>query len=68
MHSLMTKKPPTRPEPDPDPDRDSGRPAGPVRRLSSAELFAGAARVLIDHQGQTYTLQVTRFGKLILTK
>lgn len=38
------------------------------RCLSSVELFQGSSRVAIDHQGSRYLLQITRQGKLILTK
>jgi hemin uptake protein HemP len=38
------------------------------KRISSAELFAGAREVLIDHSGETYRLRHTSQGKLILTK
>jgi hemin uptake protein HemP len=37
-------------------------------RISSTELFAGQLRLLIEHQGVEYLLQITRQGKLILTK
>ncbi|NJD89408.1 MAG: hemin uptake protein HemP [Betaproteobacteria bacterium] len=46
---------------------ESGRPAG-QRRIASRELFGEAAVVLIDHEGETYSLRRTRLGKLILTK
>jgi hemin uptake protein HemP len=39
-----------------------------TRRLSSTELFRSGSRVEIDHQGAIYRLQITRRGKLILTK
>ncbi len=39
-----------------------------ARRLPSHELFAGHPRLLIEHEGAEYLLQVTRQGKLILTK
>jgi hemin uptake protein HemP len=38
------------------------------RRISSVELFQGTSRLAIDHQGSRYLLQITRQGKLILTK
>lgn len=38
------------------------------RRLDSAEILKGGRQVLILHEGQEYRLQVTRNGKLILTK
>lgn len=31
-------------------------------------LFQGKQEVLIDHNGETYRLRITRNGKLILTK
>ncbi|MBT3023211.1 MAG: hemin uptake protein HemP [Candidatus Thiodiazotropha sp. (ex Lucina aurantia)] len=37
-------------------------------RLSSSMLFQGHNRLLIEHQGCEYRLQITRQGKLILTK
>ncbi len=43
-------------------------PAGTVPRLSTVELFRGHNRIEIDHKGETYRLQITRQGKLILTK
>ena len=38
------------------------------RRLSSQDLFGSATRVHIEHRGCAYLLQITRQGKLILTK
>jgi hemin uptake protein HemP len=43
------------------------RPA-PERVVSTKELLAGAHRVWIEHAAERYLLQVTRSGKLILTK
>jgi hemin uptake protein HemP len=41
----------------------------PAERVVSAqELLAGAHRVWIEHAAKRYLLQVTRSGKLILTK
>ncbi|PVV10007.1 MAG: hypothetical protein B6D77_08835 [gamma proteobacterium symbiont of Ctena orbiculata] len=37
-------------------------------RLNSVELFRGRSRLVIMHQGGEYLLQITRQGKLILTK
>ncbi|KAA3625453.1 MAG: hemin uptake protein HemP [Proteobacteria bacterium] len=34
----------------------------------SLDLFRGQTRILIEHGGSTYVLQITRQGKLILTK
>jgi hemin uptake protein HemP len=45
------------------PDAPQGAPV-----LLSADLFAGAREVLIRHNGETYRLQETRAGKLILVK
>lgn len=36
--------------------------------LDSQSLFAGSRRRVIVHQGERYCLQVTRAGKLLLTK
>ncbi|KHK51634.1 hemin transporter [Ralstonia sp. A12] len=41
---------------------------GDTRVMSSEQLFAGQSAVAIRHNGAIYTLRVTRFGKLILTK
>jgi hemin uptake protein HemP len=38
------------------------------RVVSTKELLAGAHRVWIEHAAERYLLQVTRSGKLILTK
>jgi hemin uptake protein HemP len=40
----------------------------PERVVSTRELLAGAHRVWIEHAAERYLLQVTRSGKLILTK
>jgi hemin uptake protein HemP len=48
--------------------------SGPSRRptdervVSTKELLAGAHRIWIEHAAERYLLQVTRSGKLILTK
>ncbi|EAP72115.1 Hypothetical Protein RRSL_01685 [Ralstonia solanacearum UW551] len=39
-----------------------------TRTMTSEQLFAGQNAVAIRHNGALYTLRVTRFGKLILTK
>ncbi|WP_432720121.1 hemin uptake protein HemP [Jeongeupia wiesaeckerbachi] len=36
--------------------------------LSSTQLLQGQRAVVIDHNGERYTLSKTRQGKLILTK
>jgi hemin uptake protein HemP len=38
------------------------------RVVSAKDLLAGAHRVWIEHAAERYLLQVTRSGKLILTK
>lgn len=40
----------------------------PTPVVSSRELFGTQRTVLIEHQGQCYTLRLTRKNKLILTK
>ena len=40
----------------------------PLRCIRSKDLFAGSNRVLIEHQGAAYQLQITSQGKLLLTK
>lgn len=44
------------------------RPARGERSVGSAELFAGAKEVVIEHEGARYRLRCTSRGKLILTK
>ena len=39
-----------------------------VRVVSTKDLLGGAHRVWIEHAAERYLLQVTRSGKLILTK
>lgn len=48
-------------------DREPRRGAG-VPTYSSNDLFQGKTRILIEHGGSSYVLQITRQGKLILTK
>jgi hemin uptake protein HemP len=43
-----------------------GRPG--ERVVSTKDLLAGAHRIWIEHAAERYLLQVTRSGKLILTK
>ena len=40
----------------------------PVRRMSVRSLLQNDQILILEHQGQDYTLRVTRNGKLILTK
>ena len=47
---------------------DGGPIASAERSIVSAELFAGAKVVVIEHEGERYLLRLTSKGKLILTK
>jgi hemin uptake protein HemP len=40
----------------------------PERVVTTQELLGGAHRIWIEHAAERYLLQVTRSGKLILTK
>lgn len=40
----------------------------PERVVTTKELLGGAHRIWIEHAAERYLLQVTRSGKLILTK
>jgi hemin uptake protein HemP len=42
--------------------------AASQRRLSSKDLFGQATRIRIEHGDGEYLLQITRQGKLILTR
>ena len=37
-------------------------------RITTSQLFQGGRYVVIVHSGQEYRLQITKAGKLILTK
>ena len=37
-------------------------------RTTSAELLKGERQIVILHEGQEYRLQITKNGKLLLTK
>jgi hemin uptake protein HemP len=39
-----------------------------IPRISSEDLLKGQSRLIIEHQGSEYILNITRQGKLILTK
>jgi len=43
-------------------------PRAATLRLTSRELFCGGTKLVIDHEGTRYTLQLTRQNKLLLTK
>lgn len=47
---------------------DEGIPMTAIDELDSRRLFARSRRLTIVHQGERYLLQVTRAGKLLLTK
>jgi hemin uptake protein HemP len=42
-------------------------PAG-VAQARSADLLRGARKLMIEHEGEVYTLHLTRQNKLLLTK
>jgi len=42
--------------------------AAPLRVVTSTELLGAGRELRIEHQGEQYTLRLTRLGKLILTK
>ncbi len=44
------------------------RAAQPIPRHTASELMERGTLAHIDHDEQTYTLRITRAGKLILTK
>jgi len=39
-----------------------------IRKVNSKELFGDAQSLLIEHEGTTYCLRATKFGKLLITK
>lgn len=49
-------------------DAARAAPGGPRRVVSSAALLAGARVLSIAHEGELYTLRLTRQNKLLLTK
>jgi hemin uptake protein HemP len=50
------------------PQAPAPRSTATERVVSTKELLGGAHRVWIEHAAERYLLQVTRSGKLILTK
>ncbi len=40
----------------------------PAPRVESKALLRGGRKLVIEHNGQEYVLQLTRAGRLILTK
>lgn len=56
-------------KPTPNPDlRKPAKAEIPGRHLLAEDLFNGSNTLLVQHEGETYTLRRTRNGKLILTK
>uniref|UniRef100_A0A7C2K015 Hemin uptake protein HemP n=1 Tax=Schlesneria paludicola TaxID=360056 RepID=A0A7C2K015_9PLAN len=50
-------------------ESSSAAPEHPApRSFDSAELLQGHREVLIQHEGETYRLRLTKTGKLILNK
>ena len=49
------------------PETADARPAA-ERVITTRELLGGAHRIWIEHAAERYLLQITRSGKLILTK
>ena len=48
---------------------ESAAPSAPGSvRITTSQLFQGQRYVVILHSGQEYRLQITKAGKLILTK
>lgn len=39
-----------------------------IRKISSKELFGDSQSLFIEHEGTTYCLRATKFGKLLITK
>lgn len=48
--------------------KPASAPPAPERSVSTKDLLGGAHRLWIEHAAERYLLQVTRSGKLILTK
>jgi hemin uptake protein HemP len=59
---------PSEDEPKPAPGETPTVPPEVIRLIRSEDLLAGAQEILIEHDGQTYRLRLTRSGKLILHK
>lgn len=67
MESAMMVK-----QSEPPPGSRGTQPAPPARAeqrvIDSRTLFGNAREVRIEHNGESYSLRMTRLGKLILTK
>jgi hemin uptake protein HemP len=55
-------------DPPPEPAKPAPARQKPERVVSTRDLLGGAHRIWIEHATERYLLQVTRSGKLILTK
>ena len=55
-------------EPTPTPTQPPAGRQTPERVVTTKDLLGGAHRIWIEHAAERYLLQVTRSGKLILTK
>lgn len=55
-------------EPKCEPTPASHDAAKAIPRISSQDLLREGRRVIIAHRGEEYVLQITRAGRLILTK
>jgi hemin uptake protein HemP len=62
MHPIHIKEPP------PATTSSAAAPPEPDRVVTTRDLLGGAHRLWIEHAAERYLLQVTRSGKLILTK
>ncbi len=54
-------------------EEETLKPSAPISRndmwvYRSEELFGSKSAIQINHHGVIYTLRITQFGKLILTK
>lgn len=50
------------------PQADTQPSSNPTPHLNSRAILGDHRKVEIEHEGNVYTLQVTRQGKLLLTK
>ncbi|MFN3615420.1 MAG: hemin uptake protein HemP [Rubrimonas sp.] len=66
--NAIDRFPPRAAEPRPPFAAAAGREPLPIAQASSADLLRGARKLMIDHEGEVYTLHLTRQNKLLLTK
>jgi hemin uptake protein HemP len=65
----MKLKPPAPARTDmPAPPPESGQWPHPPGVIQASLLFQGSQEILIEHNGETYRLRITKNDKLILTK